>query len=67
MRFSSSSMCILILALVLPGYGAEPSVSLGIPPLADLIHGLKASALDTTALRQLGGTGGSGSTRRTRY
>jgi hypothetical protein len=51
-------MCILILVLALPGYGADPSVNPGVAPLADLIRDLKATALDATALRELGGTRG---------
>ncbi len=51
-------MCILTLVLALPGYGADPSVNPGVVPLADVIRDLKASTLDATALRELGGTRG---------
>lgn len=51
-------MCVISLVLVLPSYGADPSANPAVAPLADVIRGLKASALDATALRQLGGASG---------
>ena len=45
-------------ALAASAHGADPSTNPGVTPLADLIHDLRASALDATALRQLGGPRG---------
>lgn len=58
MRSHLLRMCVIILVLVMRGYGADPSANPGVASLADVIRGLKASALDATALRQLGGTSG---------
>ena len=58
MRSHPFDMRVAILMLVMPCCCAMPSFAGEVASLGNVIRGLKASALDATALRQLGGTSG---------